>query len=298
MCRAILSMVLCVGVAIVFLGLPAAASASLLSADGDFVSKRMARLVGWIPDGAGGGAPVPPQGSTNAQSPFTNLFSQNGLGVHVNASIGNPYFEGGLGSIPNGTQFLYLNVDFRNTPTRRRLRDWSIAASGTTDPSLAVSFLCVTGSDLYVTGAITGSTREVLQTIPIGQDAWYNVQLVYDLTAKTYSGAVTQYGGTSTAISTENFITDSTVAYIYSDEGNLIWQLGTSAAHDIDNFAISSTPIAAPVPEPSRQSWLSRLWSACWPMPGGSDASFPIFRWMVVCDGRPICHFALAKLRR
>jgi hypothetical protein len=246
MCRAILSTVLCVGVAILLLGLPAAASASLLSVDGDFGAQTDgASLVGWNPHGAGGGAPVPPQGSINAQSPFTNLFFQNGMGVHVNASIGNPYFDGGLGSIPNGTRFLCLNVDFRNTSDPTTTRDWSIAASGTIDPSLAVSFLCITGSDLYVTGGIIGSTREVLQTIPISQDTWYNVQLVYDLTAKTYSGAVTQHGGISTAISTENFITDSTIAYIYSDEGNLVWA-GTSAAHDIDNFAVSTA-----VPEPS-----------------------------------------------
>ncbi len=221
------------------LSLPA--KAGILFSDGDFGAQTLGSPVGdpWGP--VGGGNTV----EATAQSPFTNVYPDNGKGAHFPASAGNPYI---VRSFPDqaipveSTDPLYFNVDFRNHSADAG--DYSIVitqnASGA-DRSVA---LYVTGSALYAeSSGPNGVVRQAVLTLQ--PDIWYNLQLVLDMAAKTYSGSVRPHSGSAVILGSRPFVlADRPINCVYTDGGTSVIP-GTAPDHDLDNWALSTTPVSA-----------------------------------------------------
>jgi hypothetical protein len=99
-------------------GLAHSARATNLTQDGDFNAQTIGSTVG-TPYAfvSGGGDTV----TAGAQSPFTNVFANNGKGVNTPAggSFSNPYFVSSNSTSPEtggtvGAAPLYFNTDFEN----------------------------------------------------------------------------------------------------------------------------------------------------------------------------------------
>ena len=229
---------------VVFLGAIAAAAwapAAMLIPDGDFGAQIVGNQLGspWTGNGTR-------TVTAGAQSPFTNVFADNGKGVNTPEGA-NSYFIGWIppaGPSPsdpyynvipaNAAGLLYFNADFQNTSAATG--DYTLVVTKAQSGALRTSALYITGGALYAE-----SNSGVTNVMSLAQDTWYNVQLTLDLTGNTYSGRVTPYGGTSTAIPTQTFITENGINCIYTDGGGP--QGGSPAApnHDIDNFTLSTT---------------------------------------------------------
>lgn len=229
------------------------ARAAVLTPDPDFGAQTLGNPIGspWFEVSGGGNV-----ASASAQSPFTNVFPNNGKGANTPASAGNPYFVGRFSNatppaadIPaSATGLLYFNADFRNNSTEGGDYSMVITRDANGAPTVRTVALYVTGNALYAEG-YGGVGRPILSLTP---GTWYNVQLTLDMTNNAYSGTVAQFGGATTAIPSRFFISESPINCIYSDGGTNLFG-GTAPNHDIDNFALADTPFA-PAPPP-----LSRL---------------------------------------
>jgi hypothetical protein len=210
-------------------GCPWAANAEWLGAYGDFASN-------WTYNDASYFSL-----STAAQSPFTNAYANNSKGLDVSTQSINKYFKQSFTTTATTGLLLYLNVDFCNVTTGSG--QYSIAAAYNTGSGIA-SLLRISSDGVYLNSDVSSLLTPVTGT-------WYNVQLTLDMTAKTYSGTVTAYGGSSVTFSNEPFYTNMSsygVNGLFSDYRSSSSSAATPE-HYIDNFGLSTTPISA-VPEP------------------------------------------------
>ena len=215
-------------------GFGGSARAGILFSDGDFDAQLTDQEVGtpWGP--VGGGNTVIPE----AQSPYGNVYPNNSKGARFLATGGNPFIVRMFSEneIPaSSIEALYFNVDFRNNTTETG--DYSIVMTRDANGGLRSVALYVTGDTLY---ADSGSG--VQPVMALEQGVWYNLQLTLDLATKTYSGAVSTFAG-STVISSRPFVrADQPINSVYTD-GGTSFAGGAAPEHDLDNWALSNTPL-------------------------------------------------------
>jgi hypothetical protein len=227
--------------AILALGAPAL-QAAILNPDGDFGAQTIGNAVGspWGP--VGGGQTV----TLESQSPFTNVYANNGKGTDTPATAGNPYYVGEF--IPNqiaagATGKLYFNVDFRNT-SNTQTGDYSITIGRDADGTALTAGLFVTGNSLFAASSVVGGGAGASILTP-ETGKWYNAQLTLDLTTNTYSGVITREGTLAqTLISPRPFITENNINDVYTDGGTGV-VAGAAPSHFLDNWALSTTPLVA-----------------------------------------------------
>jgi len=214
------------------------AQAALFNIDGDFDAQTLGSVVGSPWDPAGGGPIVAPV----AQSPYTNVYADNGKGAALPAAgayiVG--YFDAQTAA---SAPMLYYNVDFRIRSTGGFQRFELGANAGGND---AIVFF-VDDTTMYITNGGTGSNWDGstdsrdLVTDSLTANTWYNVQLDVDLAAKTYTGRVSIPGETI-AIDTKNIVDGwlGTMNCVFTDDNG-----PGGSAYDADNFAVSTTPLDA-----------------------------------------------------
>ena len=215
------------------------ARADLYFTDGDFGAQTLGNAVGapWAPVGSGNTV------TAEAQSPYENVYPSNGKGAHFPASSGNPYIVRGFAdkAIPaTATDPAYFNLDFRNLSTEPG--DYSIVITRDASGAARSVAFYVTGDTLYAeSGGEGGVTCEPILTLQ--PDTWYNLQVTLDLAAKTYSGTVVSRTESAT-ISSRPFIqATEPINCVYTD-GGTSYIPGAAPTHDLDNWALSTTPLA------------------------------------------------------
>ena len=216
-------------------GSVASAQASFLFTDGDFGAQSIDQAVGapWGP--VGGGNTV----TADAQSPFANVYPDNGKGAHFPASSGNPYIVRSFAESPipaTSTDKVYFNVDFRNTTTDAG--DYSIVITRDASGGARSVAFYVTGDSLYADSA---DGVEAVRTLQPG--TWYNLQVVLDMASKTYSGTVASFAEVTTISSRAFVVADQVINCVYTD-GGTSQVPGTAPEHDLDNWAVSDSPLA------------------------------------------------------
>ncbi|MCC2672754.1 MAG: Protein of unknown function (DUF1553)/Protein of unknown function (DUF1549)/Planctomycete, partial [Armatimonadetes bacterium] len=207
--------------------------------DGDFEFQAEGEVPGlpWI-NGPNSQAKV----RAAAQSPFTHLFPAGRVGVSflndaAYSGFGQPVAPGWT---PATGDRLYYNADFRNTGVQAggsgSLRYYVGHGPGV---SAAVE-LFVDGDRFYVRN---GGQIEPVRELKVGQ--WYNVQLMLDLKARTFSGTVGTPGDL-TAISPRSFHPgwDGTIDYFFVDSYG--HQGGVRPGHDVDQLSLGAMPLPAP----------------------------------------------------
>ncbi|MDD5705270.1 MAG: hypothetical protein PHR35_05055 [Kiritimatiellae bacterium] len=221
--------------AVVYLGGAAASMAAALSADGDFNAQ------------TAGNPLIAPWNSPNSlnlakcaeisQSPFTNLFAQNGKGAFWTNTAG-PYFIQSVTPItPAVAGTVYMNADvkipFAGTGGFRLFLS---QAGG----SKAQVVLHIRSDGIYAQSGSSIVGQMPVCGVMVGE--WYNLQLAIDMNAMSYSGAVIR------ASSSER---TRFPAKVFSTATNYITHLGTDVTVGnvgacIDNWVLSDTPLASP----------------------------------------------------
>ncbi len=194
----------------------------------------------------------------SAQSPFDNIYARNGKGVKVAAGGGggiSAYFSRGI--YYGATGQIYFNLDFRNTsnaPCERVCR--TVVVTNGFDQNVRALALYIGNDGVYAESSTNGRADKPIAGESIltpELNKWYNVQLTLDLETKTYSGVITKEDGAQALISKRNFYNSAGISCIYMENG--LPATGpfraakgeTVPAHDFDNFALSDSPIPAPV---------------------------------------------------
>lgn len=236
---------------VVYFGWTVAANADLITTDGDFNSQTIGSTTMSSPwYGSGSGHVI----SSDAQSPFTNLFTPtNGKGVRQDGSIGvyaGYYVQSFAGVVADATGSLYLNVDFRNiTNDSGQDACYDLLIATNADGAKATAGLYIGKDGVYARSSTGYGTSLLTPEVNV----WYNAQLTLDLTSNTYSGVITKQGGAQTVISSRGFITENAINTVFMNCPGPIAPFPTWPAaipnFDIDNFAVSNTPIPG-VPEP------------------------------------------------
>ncbi len=215
--------------------------AAILNTDGDFSAQTLGTDVTapWGP--TGGGMLV----DASAQSPNTNVYADNGKGVIMPASdsyIVDLFSPQTAATAP----MLYYSVDFRMNEAGAIQRFELGRDAGASD---AVTFFA-NDTNFYITnGGSTGGWDYAsldLVTTELSLGTWYNVQLAVDLNARTYTGRISTPTA-SIGIATKSLIDawDGTINCVFTD--------GTgpgSGVYDVDNFAVSTTPLTTIGPDP------------------------------------------------
>ena len=211
--------------------------AALLFSDGDFGAQTVGLAVGapWGP--VGGGHIV----AADSQSPYGNVYAGNGKGAHIPATGDNIYLvrlfpENAI--LPSATGTFYFNVDFRNNSGEAG--DYSIVITRDSRGDVRSAAFFVTGDTLY---AHSGTGVDPVLTLQ--QGTWYNLQITLDLATKTYAGVVSSPAG-PTAITSRPFVNvGETINCVYTDGGTTVFG-GVAPAHDLDNWALSDSPLSPP----------------------------------------------------
>jgi hypothetical protein len=210
------------------------AHADFLFSDGDFAAQVVGQTVGapWGPVGGGNTVTV------DAQSPYSNVYPGNDQGMNVPATAANPYIvrsfpENAIPVSSLGTY--YFNVDFRNNSTDSG--DYSIVITHDANGSVRSVALYVTGDTLY---ADSSAGVEAVATLQPG--TWYNLQLTLDFATRTYSGVLATYAEAIPIPSRPFVRADQSVNCVYSD-GGTSYVGGTAPDHDLDNWALATTPL-------------------------------------------------------
>ncbi len=218
-----------------------AANADWLSPNGDFGSN-----LNWSYNG-GGFSRV-----AGAQSPFTNAYGKNDVGLDVQSSTTPQYVIEGF-DLTTTTGLLYGNADFCNTTAGSG--QYSLAIAYNSGEGIA-SFLRVSSDGVYINNETTSILTPTVGT-------WYNVQVTLDMTAKKYSGVITD-GVASVMSSNKDFYQNaagfSGVNSLFSD----IRSGEGSPEHYIDNFGLSATPIPEPGMLPLLAVSLTGLLAYAW----------------------------------
>ncbi|MDD5704575.1 MAG: choice-of-anchor Q domain-containing protein [Kiritimatiellae bacterium] len=206
----------------------AAAQAAYLTSDGDFGNQQdnVNTVAPW-PKFPGAYVGV---GLASAQSPFTNVFAANGMGAGWTNGAGEVFFKQTFTEVSsNATGFLYMNMDVM-LPSGSGGFYLTVGDKNTAG---ALSMRTI-GWALYATGTSNGDP--IITLVP---EVWYNVQLVLDLAANTYSGAVVR-ADTSLRIPISNRPYSERNLATLCMYGN-----ATPAWGCVDNWVLSDTPLPA-----------------------------------------------------
>ena len=226
---------------IVLFGGTVAANADWLSPNGDFGTN-----LNWGYNG-GGFSRV-----AGAQSPFTNAYQINDMGLDVKSATSGQYVLENF-DLTTTTGLLYGNADFCNTTAGSGQYSLAIAYSNGTG---IASFLRVSSDGVYI-------NNETTSILTPGVGTWYNVQVTLDMTAKKYSGVITD-GAASVTFSNKDFYENaagfSGVDTLFSD----IRSTEGSPEHYIDNFGLSATPIPEPGMLPLLLAGITGLLAYAW----------------------------------
>ena len=218
----------------VTLCLAADARGDLLSADGDFGAQTPGSPLGEPWTWAMGGIFTV---EADAQSPFTNLFPDNGQGVSHGPVDGSPYFVQGGFNVPAGTKgYLRLNFDFRNTTAD--VGGWTVYVTKNASGNDAAVGLTISGTGFYAKTA-GGAWSDSLFTPVVGE--WYNVQVLLDLNDQSYYGTAAAHStGAVIPITRRGFVAPGNdINTIFTDSGSGSVG-GTTPGRNIDNFALST----------------------------------------------------------
>lgn len=244
-----------------------------LTYDGDFNAQKLGEPVDSPWNGRFGKV------DASAQSPFDNLYPRNGKGLQANAGGGG----GTTGYCSRGIHAgrLYFNADFRLTSNGAAENvPFTLVITSGADQTVRALALYIGKNGIHAESSQGGSwgwgkpiPGESLLVPELNK--WYNLQLILDLDAKTYSGNITKEDGAQTIISSRRFYQNAAaISCIYLEHG--VPGTGpfraekdeTVPAHDLDNFALSGTPIPAPVIGGSAQP------RARFPVPGATAEEF------------------------
>ncbi|MDD5704572.1 MAG: right-handed parallel beta-helix repeat-containing protein [Kiritimatiellae bacterium] len=175
-------------------------------------------------------------GSTGSQSPFTNVFANNGMGVYWATTASGAWFSQNVGPISTSTtSHVYANLDVM-LPSTGGFRPLLCQASGV-NPSVLLH-VKDTGIFAY---SLTNQPGAAICAVETGE--WYNIQLTLDLKANTYSGAVIKAGNSLRCpISTRPLTyADKSITLIGADHAGL-----NNGGCRVDNWLLSDTPLPAP----------------------------------------------------
>lgn len=235
-----------------------------LTADGDFglqtLGSPLSAPWSWI---SSGGHTVDAAG----QSPFTNVFPNNGKGINLPATAANEYFVQQGYSVPaNATGYLTFSFDFRNTTGDPD--GWSIFVTDGGDPSKATIALAIQGSGFYARSSGVWSGN--LFSPVVGE--WYHVELQLNMNNNTYWGAIQAFStGAVTPLARRSFDTENAITAIYSDGGS-DQSNGMAPAHNIDNLVLASgLGLATTWPAPTRTAIAGADLAANEKPDGGND---------------------------
>ena len=237
---------------------PRATVASLDDADGDFELQARANggsrgvlVQPWVYAGN-------PEVTSNAQSEYRNVYTRP---LRFDIPVGTVGVKFPAGEQPHAIRQslrpartaathdrLWVNLDFRNMT--RGAGSWRLCLSHGPGDSPAVEVF-VTADALSVRNGAT-----VEQICPLRQGVFYNLQLEIDLDARTFAGSVGAPGDV-VAFSGKALATawDGTIDHVLIDTAG--HAPGPRPEHDVDNFAVSDTPLpplSAPAPAPAGPS--------------------------------------------
>ncbi len=220
------------------------ADAAILNADGDFGAQTIGLPVGGPWDPVGGTHTV----TAEAQSPFTNVYPDNGMGASFTSTEGNSYLVDFFSPVTaNAAPTLYYNVDFRVMDDSGAIRRFQIGQGAGVSDALTffVSDTTFLVCDSHYGNGAFNSPEVITDQLTPGQ--WYNVQLEVDLANRAYSGTVAS-PTQSFAITPRNLLVswNGTIDNIHTDSAGFV---------DVDNFALSTTSLSsiATVPPVAKQ---------------------------------------------
>ena len=188
--------------------------------------------------------------SSAGQSPFTNVFANNALGMKMGSiGYGLQYPDP---APPDQSGLYYLNADFALIGTAATPRV-SLKAGFGALYSYRIINLCSDDNLAFYAETDTGY-GDPITTMTKG--TWYNVQLVIDTDANTYSGQIKEWGGATTAISSRNFVQildEAPIGCIWADQFYAKGIEGQGTEMDAnrfyyDNFVLGDAPLDIPEP--------------------------------------------------
>jgi hypothetical protein len=184
--------------------------------------------------------------AANSQSPYRNLYGPGSLGMHMPNRGEYDGFGLTLPAVkPAADNKLYVSFDFRcANQDAGGNGSWRYYIGHGPGNSAAVE-LFFNGSEFF---RRSGDSRDAVAKIAIGQ--WYQVRLVLDLPAKTYSGSLTSPAGKTEFTGSLASGWDGTIDYSFIDSYGHLG--GVRPALDADNFSVGDTALppldAPPVP--------------------------------------------------
>ena len=201
--------------ATVVVAVSAHAGAATLNADGDFGAQAVGSPVAAPWDPVGGTHTV----TAEAQSPFTNVYSDNGRGASMTSTGENSYLVDFFSPVTADTApTLYYNVDFRITDDSGAIRRFQIGQGAGVSDALTffVSDTTFLVCDNHYGNGGFHSPEVITDQLTPGQ--WYNVQLEVDLANRSYSGVVASHTE-SFSIGARNLMVswDGTIDDIHTD---------------------------------------------------------------------------------
>ena len=178
------------------------------------------------------------------------MFAANSKGVSIGAgSNGNPNITQAIGGTPPTAGYLVFDFENTSTITSGVHEDYNFTLGPRWSPDVRFT---VTDAGLYAQ-TNTGFT----QILSLAVNQWYSVRVAFDLTAGTYHGKVTAFGGAVTDIPTRTLAHTTAINELWDDTG---LKLGTGAmpSRYLDNvgFVTGTVPLT-PVPEPSTLALLA-----------------------------------------
>ncbi len=192
--------------------------------------------------------------SGNSQSPFGNIFAAGEFGVHLPNRAEYDGFGLTLGNSPhpkNGR--LFVSFDFRCASADAEGNGSWRYYIGHGPGNSAAFELFFNDSQFFQRN---GEKIETVDSLVIG--TWYQVQLVFDLEKKTYTGLLASPSGKTEFTGQLASGWDGVIDYTFVDSYGHIG--GVRPALDADNFAVSEVALPpfdttpAPLPEGARDA--------------------------------------------
>ncbi len=177
--------------------------------------------------------------SPTSQSPFVNAFAAGELGLHMpNRGEYDGFGRPVANAKPNDEGRLFASFDFRcASKDAGGNGSWRYYLGHGPGSSAAVE-LFFNGNEFFRRST---DAREVVCPLIIGE--WYQVQLMLDLKAKTYTGLLASRAKTTEFSGQFANGWDSTIDYTFIDSYGHIG--GVRPALDSDNFSISASELPA-----------------------------------------------------
>ncbi len=175
--------------------------------------------------------------AASAQSPFRNIFAPGKLGIHLPNRGEYDGFGMGLPAVkPSERGQLFVGFDFRcASQARGGDGSWRYYLGHGPGQSAAVE-LFFNGGEFF---RRSGDDRDVVATLEIGR--WYQVQLILDLPAKSYTGVLASSADQIEFSGKLASNWDETIDYTFIDSYG--HRGGVRPALDADNFVIQDVPL-------------------------------------------------------